>query len=63
MHFRVEVFYETADGPACGYDAPGKLTDDPREVTCAKCLTMCGFEAAPIEQLTDCQPDPLRKAA
>lgn len=63
VHFKVEVLYETTWGPACGYNARGRLTEDATEVTCHKCLTLCGFEAAPVEQLTERLPDPLRRAA
>lgn len=63
VHYRVEVLYDTTWGPACGFGAHGRLTEDPTEITCRKCLTLCGFEAVPDEQLTDCQPDPLRQAA
>jgi hypothetical protein len=39
------------------------LTDDAREVTCAKCLTLMGYEPVPVEQLTDVHPEPVRRAA
>jgi hypothetical protein len=63
VHFRVEVLYETLDGPACGHQARGRLTDDEREVTCRKCLAALGYEAAPIDQLTLVEPDPIARAA
>lgn len=61
VHFRVEVLYDTTWGPCCGFDAPGRLTDDPAEVTCPECIDLCGFE-----QLTETQGDPFlnkRRAA
>lgn len=63
VHYRVEVLYEALDGPACGYQARGKLTDNDAEVTCSKCLTLLGHEAAPIRQTTLVESDPLRRAA
>jgi hypothetical protein len=63
VHFEVEVLYETTVGPACGYNAAGKLTDDLADVTCRSCLTLLGYEAAPVERLTVCEPDPLKVAA
>lgn len=63
VHYRVEVLYETLDGPACGYQARGRLTEDYREVTCRACLTALGIEAPQPEQLTVCESDPLRRAA
>lgn len=63
VHYRVEVLYEALDGPACGYQATGTLTDNDAEVTCSKCLTLLGYEAAPIEQTTLVESDPLRRAA
>ncbi|HET7596310.1 MAG TPA: hypothetical protein VFK15_05205 [Burkholderiales bacterium] len=63
VHFRVEVLAYTLDGPACGHQARGRLTDDEREVTCPRCLKALGIEAAPLDQLTVCEPDPMRRAA
>jgi hypothetical protein len=63
VHYRVEVLYETLDGPACGYQRRGRLTDDEREVTCKHCLRALGYEATADSQLTLVQPDPMRRAA
>lgn len=51
--------------PVCGNDfrRAKKLTDDPAKVTCRECLTLCGFDAVPAEQLTVCQPEPIRRVA
>jgi hypothetical protein len=51
--------------PVCGYDFKRrkKLTDDFSGVTCRECLTLMGYEAVPVEQLTDVQPEPVRRAA
>jgi hypothetical protein len=58
VHFRVEVLYEALDGPACGHQARGRLTDDESEVTCRKCRKLLGYEAAPETLLTEVKPDP-----
>lgn len=72
VHFEIEVLYGTLYQPACenqrGIDAfsrTGKveMTIDPEQVTCRKCLTALGYEAAPIEQTTLVESDPLRRAA
>lgn len=67
LHFAAETDSYLWDGyqPACGNDFrhTKKMTDDPAQVICRKCLTLCGFEAAPAEQLTVVQSDPLRRAA
>lgn len=63
VHFRVEVLYDTTWGPACGFAAAGRLTEDESEVTCRKCLTALGYEPVPVDQLTDAVPPPLRRAA
>jgi hypothetical protein len=71
-HFAIEVLYGTLFQAACanaaGRDAmrclsPVELTDDEAEVTCAKCLRALGYEPAPVERLTICAGDPLRRAA
>jgi hypothetical protein len=71
VHYEVEVLYGTVYQPLCeqGRDAIGsshlecEMTTDDREVTCKRCLKALGYEAAPIEQLTVCEPDPMRRAA
>lgn len=73
IHAEVEVLYGTLYQPACenaaGRDAltgkPVEMTTDDAQVTCRKCLSALGYEAAPVEQLTVCQPDPMpmRRAA
>ena len=73
VHFEVEVGYDCLYQPACenaaGRDAIAdigrdvEMTTDEREVTCRKCLTALGYDAAPVEQLTVCEPDPVRRAA
>jgi len=60
IHYEVEVLYATSTGPACGFAATGKLTDDPEQVSCKKCRKLCGFD----EQLTEVHGDPfLARAA
>jgi hypothetical protein len=73
VHFECEVLYGTISQPLCenqaGRDAiadaakPVAMTDDEAEVTCRRCLTVLGYEAAPVERLTVCLPDPVRRAA
>lgn len=73
IHYAVEVLYGTLSQPACenaaGRDAMAdigravEMTDDVSAVTCRKCLTALGYEAAPIERLTVVEADPVRRAA
>jgi hypothetical protein len=68
VHYAVEsggILGSTETHACCGNDfrRTKKLTDDPREVTCANCLTLMGYEPVPVEQLTDAQPEPVRRAA
>ena len=51
--------------PVCGNNFHGrkKLTDDWEAVTCPECIRLCGFEAAPLDQTTLVESDPLRRAA
>jgi hypothetical protein len=68
LHYEVEsggMGGSTETHACCGNDfrRRKRLTEDWREVTCPKCLQLMGIEAAPIEQLTVCEPDPLRRAA
>jgi hypothetical protein len=53
------------DNAACGdnFSRRKKLTDDWRKVTCPTCLTLLGIEAAAPDQLTVCEPDPMKAAA
>lgn len=54
VHLRVEVLYQTLDGPACGYQARGRLTADDSEVTCPKCRALMSYEDGLIDVgLTD----------
>jgi hypothetical protein len=39
------------------------MTADEAEVTCRRCLKALGYDAVPADQLTACEPDPIRKAA
>lgn len=57
VHFEVEVLYRTTVGPACGYDAPGKLTDDPELVTCGACRKLCGFDEGLTEVARGTDPE------
>lgn len=67
LHFAVSTDMVTWDGarPVCGNDFRHVkiLTDDPAQVTCRQCLTLCGFDAAADDQLTVNEPDPIRRAA
>ena len=71
VHFEQEVLYGCVSQPLCeqGRDAIADaerevdMTDDEREVTCRRCLKALGYEAAPVEQLTLTETDPLRRAA
>jgi hypothetical protein len=73
VHFECEVLFGTVVQPLCenqtGRDAildaakPALMTDDEAEVTCRRCLKALGYEPVPVNQLTECQPDPLRRAA
>lgn len=40
-----------------------ELTTIEAEVTCRKCWAAMGYEATQPEQLTVCEPDPIRRAA
>lgn len=51
VHWRVEIFVDCLDGPACGFETPGDLTEDWREVTCRECIKLCGFE--PLTEVHD----------
>jgi hypothetical protein len=73
VHFECEVLYGTVYQPLCennaGRDAfadadkPVSMTDDESEVTCRRCLSAMGIEAAPLDQLTVCEPEPIKRAA
>jgi hypothetical protein len=64
VHYEIELLYETTYRAACGvHSAKHSYTTDDAQVTCGKCLTALGYEAAPIERLTVCSPDPMREAA
>jgi hypothetical protein len=73
VHYAVEVLYGTLSQPLCenqaGRDAIAdaerecSMSEDEAEVTCSKCLRALGYEPAPVERLTVCERDPLRKAA
>jgi hypothetical protein len=73
VHYQVEIFHGTLAAPLCenqaGRDAIAdaerecSMSDDEAEVTCAKCFRALGYEPAPVERLTVCERDPLRKAA
>jgi hypothetical protein len=73
VHFELEILYGTLCQPLCenqsGRDAIAdanrsvEMSVDPAEVTCRSCLAALGYEATAPDQLTDCQPDPLRRAA
>jgi hypothetical protein len=73
VHYEVEVGYDSLYQPACenaaGRDAiadvekPVEMTADEAEVTCRRCLKALGYDAVPADQLTACEPDPIRKAA
>lgn len=61
VHYRIEVLYEALDGPACGYQQRGRLSEDAAEVDCPECIAACGF--APVTQDTDPQTGNPRIAA
>lgn len=73
IHYEVEALYDCLYQPLCenhaGRDAIAdverevEMTTDDAQVTCRRCLTALGYEAAPVEQLTVVQSDPLRRAA
>jgi hypothetical protein len=69
IHYAVTSYllgeYEPEEVAVCGNDfsRSKKLTDDVREVTCATCLTLMGYEPVPVEQLTHVEPEPIRRAA
>jgi hypothetical protein len=72
VHLEIEVLYEALFQPLCenaaGRDAFESdddvgMTTDPTYVTCRKCLLAMGYEAAEIDRLTICEPDPLRRVA
>jgi hypothetical protein len=52
VHYRIEVLYDTLDGPACGFQARGRLTNDDAEVTCARCLAALGYAVPERADLT-----------
>jgi hypothetical protein len=80
VHFSVEVLYGTLSQPLCenqaGRDAIADaerecaMTDDEAEVTCRRCLSAMGIEAAPreiearyAETLTEVHGDPFKRRA
>lgn len=67
LHLGIEtnLYGEWETVPVCGYNfhRTKKLTDDPAQVTCRTCLTLSGYDAAPVDQLTACEPNPVRWAA
>jgi hypothetical protein len=80
VHFECEVLYGTLSQPLCennaGRDAfadadkPVSMTDDESEVTCRRCLSAMGIEAAPreiearyAETLTEVHGDPFKRRA
>jgi hypothetical protein len=63
IHFDLEVLYETTFTTACGSSAAKNVTTDEARVTCRRCLRALGYDAVPADQLTECQPDPIRRAA
>jgi hypothetical protein len=70
-HYQVEVLEGVLSQPACQQhrdafedsDREVRMTDRDEEVTCKRCLKAMGIEPPPVEQLTECLPDPLRRAA
>jgi hypothetical protein len=73
VHYAVEVLYDCVSAPLCqnnaGRDAIAdaerevEMTIYEEEVSCKRCLKALGYDAVPADQLTACEPDPMKRAA
>lgn len=68
LHYAIEGEWLLADGqgyelrPVCGNDFDGRkrLTEDPAQVTCRKCLTLSGFDVPSALAALEGQIEPAR---